>query len=77
MNLRLIALAIAAVVFALDRATKLWIEATVSLWDSFHVIPGFFDIVHAKNKGAAFGMFSDGDSQWRIADADRRIGAVS
>ncbi len=65
MNLRLIALGIAAVVFALDRATKLWIEATVSLWDSFHVIPGFFDIVHAKNKGAAFGMFSDGDSQWR------------
>lgn len=65
MNLRLIALGIAVTVFALDRATKLWIEATVSLWDNFHVIPGFFDIVHAKNKGAAFGMFGDGDSQLR------------
>lgn len=65
MNLRLIALGIAAVVFVLDRATKLWIESTVSLWDSFHVIPGFFDIVHAKNKGAAFGMFSEGDHPLR------------
>src|SRR5436190_4043833 len=64
-NLRLIAIAIAALVFVLDRATKLWIESTVSLWDSFHVIPGFFDIVHAKNKGAAFGMFSEGDNQLR------------
>jgi signal peptidase II len=58
-------LAIAAAVFVLDRATKLWIEATVSLWDSFHVIPGFFDIVHTKNKGAAFGMFAEGDNQLR------------
>ena len=49
----------------LDRATKLWIEATVSLWDSFHVIPGLFDIVHTKNKGAAFGMFAEGDNQLR------------
>jgi signal peptidase II len=64
-NLRLIAVAVAAAVFLLDRATKLWIESTVSLWDSFHVIPGFFDIVHAKNKGAAFGIFSEGDNQLR------------
>src|SRR5436190_20954556 len=64
-NLRLIAIAVAAAVFLLDRATKLWIESTVSLWDSFHVIPGFFDIVHAKNKGAAFGIFSEGDNQLR------------
>lgn len=65
MNVRLIAWAIAACVFLLDRLTKVWIESTVSLWESVHVIPGFFDIVHAKNKGAAFGMFSEGDSQFR------------
>ena len=65
MNLRLVALAIAAAVFVLDRATKRWIEATVSLWDSFQVIPGLFDIVHTKNKGAAFGMFAEGDNQLR------------
>jgi len=64
-NLRSLSLAIAAVVFALDRLTKLWIEGTVSLWDSFQVIPGFFDIVHTKNRGAAFGMFSEGDHPLR------------
>ena len=74
---RLIPLAIAAVVFALDRATKLWIEAPCRLWDSFHVIPGFFDIVHTKNKGAAFGMFARKRQSIADADADRRIGRVS
>jgi signal peptidase II len=58
-------LLIAVVIFVLDRATKLWIEANVSLYDSFHVIPGFFDIVHTKNKGAAFGMFADSDHPLR------------
>jgi signal peptidase II len=60
-----ISLAIAACVFVLDRLTKIWIENNVSTYDSFHVIPGFFDIVHAKNRGAAFGMFAEGDSQLR------------
>jgi signal peptidase II len=64
-NLRAIAWAIAAAVFLLDRATKIWIESRVTLWDSHSVIPGFFNIVHTKNRGAAFGMFSDGDSQLR------------
>src|SRR3954454_5594662 len=58
-------LLIAAAVFVLDRLTKLWIEAHVKLYDSFHVIPGFFDIVHTKNRGAAFGMFADSDHPLR------------
>jgi signal peptidase II len=62
---RLSSLAIAASVFVIDRITKLWIEANVSAYDSFNVIPGFFDIVHAKNRGAAFGIFAEGDSQLR------------
>lgn len=65
MPTRATSLLITAAVFVLDRLTKVWIERSVSVWDSYHVIPGFFDIVHAKNKGAAFGMFSDGDSQLR------------
>src|SRR4051794_29310241 len=58
-------LLIAAAVFVLDRLTKLWIEAHVKLYDSFHVIPGLFDIVHTKNRGAAFGMFADSDYPMR------------
>ena len=49
----------------LDRLTKVWIEQNVSVYDSLNVIPGFFDIVHTKNRGAAFGMFAEGDSQLR------------
>lgn len=65
MSTRSTALLIAAVVFALDRLTKVMIERTVALYDSFHVIPGFFDIVHTKNRGAAFGMFADSDHPLR------------
>ena len=42
MNRRLVPIPIAATVFALDRATKLWIERTVEEWQNFTVIPGFF-----------------------------------
>jgi signal peptidase II len=56
---------IAATVFILDRITKILIERHVSLFDTWSVIPGFFNIVHTKNSGAAFGMFSEGHSALR------------
>ncbi|MBI1897207.1 MAG: signal peptidase II [Acidobacteria bacterium] len=56
---------IAVAVFVLDRVTKVLIERSVSAWESLHIIPGFFDIVHTKNRGAAFGMFADGSSELR------------
>lgn len=56
---------VSAAVFAIDRATKIWIERNVSVWDSLQVIPGFFDIVHTKNRGAAFGIFADSESPLR------------
>ena len=65
MTLRSFALVIAGVVFVLDRITKILIERNVSLYDSFNVIPGFFDIVHTKNRGAAFGMFAESDHPLR------------
>ena len=65
MPARIWSLLIAALVFVLDRATKVLIERNVSIWDTLQVIPGFFNIVHTKNRGAAFGMFSDGTSEVR------------
>ena len=62
---RIWSLLIAALVFGLDRATKILVERNVSIWDTHSVIPGFFNIVHTKNRGAAFGMFSDGASELR------------
>ena len=57
--------AIASIVFALDRITKRIIESRMSVFDTYTVIPGFFDIVHARNRGAAFSMFADSTSPWR------------
>lgn len=45
--------------FALDWITKRWIEGNVSFWDTHVVIPGFFSIVHAQNRGAAFSILAD------------------
>lgn len=54
-----------AAVFALDRVTKLVIRERVTPWDSYTVIPGFFNIVHTENRGAAFGLFADSSSELR------------
>ena len=57
--------AIIAAVVILDRATKLYIQQTFSPLDVAPVIPGFFNIVHVENPGAAWGMLADSPSEWR------------
>ena len=64
-DLRWKAYAAAAAVLALDRLSKWLIESRVSFLDSYSVIPGFFEIVHSQNRGVAFGMFNDSNSEWR------------
>jgi signal peptidase II len=60
-------LLIALLVVALDRATKLAVAKHIELQDSISVIPGFFRITHVENRGAAFGLFADSPSEWKIA----------
>ncbi len=62
---RVLAYSVAAVVFVLDRITKIVIRHDVSSWDIHAVIPGFFNIVHTENSGAAFSMLSNAPAQWR------------
>src|SRR5262245_50835998 len=57
---------IAALIFVLDRLSKYWIEQNVSAWDTFVVIPSFFNIVHTQNRGTAFGFMNYSDSTWRV-----------
>jgi len=64
---RLKAYGVAALVVALDRLTKWLVETYVSAMDTYRVIPGFFDIVHSRNRGVAFGIFNDSTSEWRTA----------
>jgi signal peptidase II len=56
---------IAVFVFGIDRLSKWVIETRVGFFDTFKVIPGFFDIVRSTNRGVAFGIFNDSNSEWR------------
>ena len=65
MRVRLKAYSAAAAVFVLDRLTKWIVETRVPFADTRTVIPGFFDIVRAQNRGVAFGLFNESTFQWR------------
>src|SRR5581483_8478296 len=65
MNHRLRSAAIVAAVILLDRITKIYIRMHVSPFDMHPVIPGFFNIIHTENPGAAFGMLADSTSPFR------------
>jgi len=62
---RLKSLALAVGVLGLDRVTKWMVERYVSFSAGYKIIPGLFDIVHWENRGMAFGVFDDSESQWR------------
>ena len=64
-RIRIAIIALVPLVFALDWGTKRLIEARVSFWDTHAVIPGFFSIVHAQNRGAAFSLLNDASEQVR------------
>ncbi|HJN74221.1 MAG TPA: signal peptidase II [Myxococcota bacterium] len=51
---------VSVVVVTLDQLTKWWVRTHLELWrDSVDVIPGFFELVHYQNTGAAFGVMQD------------------
>jgi signal peptidase II len=58
---------IAILVVALDRLSKWLVAQRITLHDSINVFPGFFHLTHVENRGAAFGLFSDSPSEWKIA----------
>ncbi len=55
----LLVLGVAAVVFALDRVTKMWIERNIELYDARPVVGDYLRIIHAQNTGAAFGLLPE------------------
>jgi len=58
---------IAALMVLLDRLTKWVVSQRITLHDSIDVIPGVFRLTHVQNQGAAFGLFSDSPSEWKVA----------
>ena len=65
MSLRWSAYGIAAAWFALDRATKILVQANMQREEVIAVIPGFFNLVFTRNRGVAFSLFANNDSEWR------------
>jgi signal peptidase II len=58
---------IALFVVVLDRLAKLAVERKIPLHDGIQIIPGFFRLTHLENRGAAFGLFADSPSEWKVA----------
>lgn len=54
----------AGLVIALDQFTKLLLIHILRLYESMVVIPGFFDLVHVRNRGIAFGLLNHLGTSW-------------
>ena len=54
----------ALAVIVLDQATKVAVVSTLRLYGSITVIPGFFNLVHVRNRGIAFGLLSQLGATW-------------
>lgn len=57
---------IAGMVVVLDRMTKWAVSQRINLHDSVDVVPGIFRLTHVQNQGAAFGLFSDSPSEFKV-----------
>ena len=56
---------LAAIILVLDQISKVWVQGAISFYESIPVVPGFFDLVHVLNKGAAFGFLNRADIHWQ------------
>ncbi len=50
-------LLLSLIIVALDQWSKWWVERSIEAYHSVEVIPGFFQLIMAKNTGIAFGLF--------------------
>jgi signal peptidase II len=58
---------IALGVVLLDRLTKWAVERAIVLHESVPIIPSFFRLTHVQNHGAAFGIFDESPTAWKLA----------
>jgi len=52
-------------VVVIDQLSKLWIMVKFQPFESMVVVPGFFNLVHVTNTGAAFGILAGDHVWWR------------
>ena len=58
---------IALIVVVADRASKWLVARSIPLHDSVNVLPGVLRLTHVQNSGAAFGLFAESPSEWKVA----------
>ncbi|HTR64996.1 MAG TPA: signal peptidase II, partial [Terriglobales bacterium] len=49
-----------------DRASKWIVAKDIAMHDNIKVMGGFFYLTHVENRGAAFSLFADSPSQWKM-----------
>lgn len=57
---------VAIAVFVLDQYSKYYVAEHIPTDRAIIVIPGFFDLVNVKNRGAAFGFLNRSDIEWQF-----------
>ena len=57
---------ISGLIIGLDQITKYFICKFLPLYSQIEVIGGFFNIVHVRNSGVAFGLFKRFGSEYRL-----------
>lgn len=69
MNQKITYFLIAIVVLILDQASKAWATAKLQFVDTIEVIPNFFRLTYARNRGVAFSLFADSkfEMKWILA----------
>ena len=56
---------VAAIVIALDQVTKVWVASEMQLYQSIPIF-SWFNLTYVRNPGAAFSLFADHSSAFRI-----------
>ena len=66
-HFKLISFIIVASTILLDYATKLFVHQLIPLHNSVNLIPGFLNITHVRNTGAAFGILNAVDFPFKTS----------
>lgn len=53
-------------IFLLDQVSKFFVLCRMYEGESIPVIPGFFNLVSVRNRGAAFGFLNRSDIDWQV-----------
>ena len=64
--MRKLCIATAVGLFLIDQVSKFFVRTRMFEGESIPVIPGFFNLVSVRNRGAAFGFLNRSDIDWQV-----------